>query len=315
MIYLLCSKFELSEFMFLGLQNINTILVPIKKHTPFIHRVIKAFHYKVCDKFYSNYYPSSITKQLRSITPNDCLIVFGEDSYSFYVLSHLCKDVKHKVAYFWNPCKDLNKQKVNRSLSKLVDMPGAIVEYIRSLGFKMATFDRQDSVNYNMAYFPQFYRLYNQNVSSAIEYDFFFCGRDKGRRNIIEEYKSLLSKIGTCKFLIIETNCTSDALGYFEYIKQIEKTRVICEVVQEGQTGMTIRALEALFLRKKLITNNSEISEYDFYHPNNILILDENTNSDTIENFIRRPYFEINNEIVNHYTVENLLHNLSKIDL
>ena len=156
-----------------------------------------------------------------------------------------------KVAYFWNPCKDLNKQKVNRSLSKSNNKPKAIVEYIRSLGFKMATFDRQDSINYNMAYFPQFYRFNKRNISSKIEYDFFFCGRDKGRRNIIDKYKYLFSKIGTCKFVIVETNCTTDALGYFEYIKQIEKSRVICEVVQNGQTGLTIRALEALFLEKK----------------------------------------------------------------
>ena len=313
MIYLLCSKYELSEFMFQGLRNINTILVPVRKHNPFIHRVIKAFHYKISDKFYSNYYPSSITKQLKGITPDDCLIAFGEDSYSFYVLSHLCKDVKNKVAYFWNPCKDLNKQKVNRSLSKLVDKPGAIVEYIRSLGFKMATFDRQDSINYNMAYFPQFYRSYNQNVSSAIEYDFFFCGRDKGRRNIIEKYKSLFSKIGTCKFLIVETNCTSDALGYFEYIKQIEKSRVICEVVQEGQSGLTVRALEALFFEKKLITNNVSIIEYDFYDKNNIYLFSDTTSEHDIIDFLSLPTKHIGSDRKMKYEVNNLLTYLSNL--
>lgn len=311
MIHVLISHYELSDFLFKDLKDIDTIFVPVRKHNTFIHRAIKAIYYHICDKVYSYCYPADIVKRLKEISSDDCLIVVGEDTYTYWMLSHICSHITNKVAYFWNPCKDLNKQKVNRSLSKSNNKPKAIVEYIRSLGFKMATFDRQDSINYNMAYFPQFYRFNKRNISSEIEYDFFFCGRDKGRRNIIDKYKYLFSKIGTCKFVIVETNSTADALGYFEYIKQIEKTRVICEVVQDGQTGLTIRAMEALFFGKKLITNNSSITEYDFYNPNNIFVFNNSTNKDDILRFLSTPLKCIDIFLLSRYDVHNIVHRLS----
>ena len=75
-------------------------------------------------------------------------------------------------------------------------------------------------------------------------------------------------------------------LRYYEYLKQIENSRIICEVVQKGQSGLTVRALEALFFEKKLITNNESIIEFDFYDSNNIFIFRDTTSENDIKNFL-----------------------------
>ena len=63
-------------------------------------------------------------------------------------------------------------------------------------------------------------------------------------------------------------------LKYAIYIKRALSARAFLEILQPGQSGMTIRTLEALFLNRKLITNNNNARTLDIYHPNNIYVLD-----------------------------------------
>lgn len=313
MIHILVSKYELSEYIFSGLEGVDTIFVPVRKRNSFFHRVVKALYYNVCDRLYSYYYPSDVNKRLKSIPADDCLIVIGEDSYSYWMLSHLCKHVKNKVVYFWNPCSSIQSQKVCKKVANSHDMAYSIVEYIRSLGFRMATFDKGDSEKYNMKYFPQFYRMpVTQTCISNCKSDFFFCGRDKGRKEIINKMQHLLSQLGYCKFIIPETN-GSDAIGYFSYLEEIRGTKIICEAVQPGQVGLTVRAVEALFHKKKLITNNKEIAKCDFYHPWNIFIFSSETNIKEIEEFINVPYINIEPNVINHYNVYTMVREMSEM--
>ncbi|MCR5313744.1 MAG: hypothetical protein K6E54_08935, partial [Bacteroidaceae bacterium] len=189
----------------------------------------------------------------------------------------------------------------------------SIVEYIRALGFKMATFDKNDSISYNMSFFPQFYREYKEELETInYKQDFFFCGRDKGRKEFINRMKEKLSQIGTCKFIITNT-ISQDAMGYNKYIEELKNSRVVCEAVQTGQEGLTVRALEALFLKKKLITNNVRIKEYDFFHPNNIFVISEDTDVLTVQDFLDRPYTDVDKDIIKNYDVYHLLNYLSNL--
>ena len=61
-------------------------------------------------------------------------------------------------------------------------------------------------------------------------------------------------------------------ISYEANVRHVWDSRCLIEIVQEGQTGITLRALEALVYRKKLITTCQAIANYDFYTPRNILI-------------------------------------------
>ena len=46
-----------------------------------------------------------------------------------------------------------------------------------------------------------------------------------------------------------------------------ESSRCVLDSAQAGQLGLTIRVLEALGAKKKLITTNEDVVNYDFYRP------------------------------------------------
>lgn len=48
---------------------------------------------------------------------------------------------------------------------------------------------------------------------------------------------------------------------------------IVIDLVQQGQTGWTLRILESVYLNKKVITNNSEILHSEFYSPERVFIL------------------------------------------
>lgn len=314
MIHVLISRYELSEYLFSDLDGIDTIFMPVRKHNSLPHRLVKAIYYKICPKVYSNYLSQDVSDRLKAITQNDTLIVIGEDIYFYWVLSHLCKHVKHKVAYFWNPCVSIENQKTCRQLQKTEDRAKAIVEYIRNLGFTMATFDSSDAVKYNMYYYPQFYRSYPEQteLTEKYDYDFYFCGRDKGRKTLIDFFQKRLSKFGKCKFIIIpESN--PDFMGYYDYIDEVKKAKVLCEIGQKGQTGLTIRALEALFFNKKMITTNEYVKQMDFYNPANILVLNQDTTDSEIEMFLNVRLKKYDSGILAKYDVKSMLASLSEV--
>lgn len=312
MIHVLIFQHALSSYLFSNIDDVDVIYIPVVKPNIF-HRIIRYVYYKYCSKLYSFYFPAEVNYKIKNIPANETLIFLEEDTYMYWVVSHLCKHVKHKVAYFWNPCSSIVGQKVCKKIHDKENKENAIVEYIRALGFKMATFDKDDSAKYDMAYFPQFYRKPHIGSSKqSFKQDFFFCGRDKGRKELVNCMKDLLTQVGVCNFLISGTN-SKDSLNYFEYIEELRNSRVLCEVVQPMQIGLTVRAMEALFYKKKLITNNFDIVNYDFYNANNILVINKETTVQNVENFLLLPYCEINSEIIDRYEIKNMLNYLSNI--
>lgn len=306
MIHVLISDDLLSEYLFKELDGIDTIFKPIVKHNPLIHRLIKGLYYKVWNGFYSYYLPKDVVLRLKRIPCDDTLIVIGEDSYSYFMLSHICSHVKKKVAYFWNPASILRSQKVCRTIAKQTNREAAVIDYIKKLGFSVATFDPNDSKEYNIGYFPQFYRFV-QSPSLETKYDFLFLGRDKGRKETLQSLEIRLRKFGRCNFNICGTNSSSDFIGYLDYIKLVKESRCLCEILQKSQSGMTVRAVEALFHSKKLLTNNSSIKKYDFYNKNNILVLTKDTKDEEIMNFMDAPLIEIDKSILKSYDVYSML--------
>jgi hypothetical protein len=66
-------------------------------------------------------------------------------------------------------------------------------------------------------------------------------------------------------------------------------------------------------MQKKIITTNKSISEYDFYNPNNILILDENSEIDINLDFFKTPYQALSDAIYYKYTIENWVKTVFKL--
>ena len=142
-----------------------------------------------------------------------------------------------------------------------------------------------------------------------------FVGRDKGRGKYLQFLQQEFKKQGLDSHFFISKNlewyeklfkATDNYLPYQTVLDLIGASRAILDIVQEGQTGLTLRPLEALFLNRKLITNNQDIENYDFYDKQNIFILGKDDLS-KIAPFIHSPMKHIPQEVKNYYNFSEWL--------
>ncbi len=169
-----------------------------------------------------------------------------------------------------------------------------------------------DCKKYNLKHNTTFYPYKLANNSVTLTYDVCFIGKDKGRLNEIMEIKNKLQENGLTTYFHISpthfyelrrNSVYKKAIPYSEVDKIISESNCIldCEVTKNA--GITIRPLEALYKRKKLITNNKNILYEDFYSSNNIFIWGHDDIS-ALKYFVRSPYVELPEEIYKKYTME-----------
>jgi hypothetical protein len=86
--------------------------------------------------------------------------------------------------------------------------------------------------------------------------------------------------------------------------KLYAETFAVLDIVRENQSGLSFRIFEAMAFQKKIITNNQNIKNYNFYNPINIVVM-ENENYNFDKTFFETPYQPLSNEIYNEYTLDN----------
>ena len=91
-----------------------------------------------------------------------------------------------------------------------------------------------------------------------------------------------------------------------ENLDVLRKTNTVFDIQHYMQSGLTIRTIEAIGSKRKLITANENIKKYDFYNSNNIYVLNEQ-NWGGIEDFIRHKYEPIPEEIHKKYSISSWL--------
>lgn len=228
-------------------------------------------------------------KWKKEINKYDKFIIF-ESLYNEKVAKKIKRSEKENkvIVYFWNYIDDNNKYILN---DKNID--------------EFWTFDKNDAKKYNMKYNPQFYTRNVKIQDEQNKYDVLFLGRPKTRKKDIVELEKKLKEEGIqTNFKIIENE--KDYVSYDEYLKMIAESKCILDYNQEGQVGLSLRPMEALFLERKLITNNTDIKNYDFYDHDNIFILGED-DINKLKEFINKPYKKINQDIIDYYDFEQWL--------
>lgn len=95
-------------------------------------------------------------------------------------------------------------------------------------------------------------------------------------------------------------------LSHQEIADVFEKSRIIIDVQHPDQTGLTMRTFELLAAKKKMITTNTQVILYDFYHPDNICVVDRNEPR-ILETFLNTGYRELPDEIYRRYHLAHWL--------
>ncbi|MDR0437872.1 MAG: hypothetical protein LBH22_06170 [Bacteroidales bacterium] len=174
------------------------------------------------------------------------------------------------------------------------------------------SFDPIDCETYDMNYNTTFYFNDIQLPHKNIIYDVCFVGYDKGRRKEIKRVEQMLTNV-KCKtnFYIVDDDAakrnykgTCPLISYEKTLEYIAESKAILDILQDNQVGLTVRSMEALFFKKKLITTQVSIKTQDFYHPDNIFILDID-NIEDFPSFLGKPYVETPRNIVENYDFAN----------
>lgn len=97
-----------------------------------------------------------------------------------------------------------------------------------------------------------------------------------------------------------------------EVMKVFKNSKCILDAPQAGQTGLTIRTIECLGAKRKLITTNKDIIKYDFYNENNILIYEGSIDKNAL--FFKSEYQDINENIYKKYSLREWLNYMLKGD-
>lgn len=192
--------------------------------------------------------------------------------------------------YCWNPISK------NPVLQKKLESVSRFVTAIYS-------FDKDECNKYGFRFAPMVYDFEAKSLPSrVIKYDVCFVGYLKARGDQISElYTYLTHHDYTVFFYVLDHENTNapmpfplhkEYLGHREYMNVLSESKAVLDITQPDQRGLTIRALETMYYQKKLITNNKDIVTYDFYNPENIFILGE----DSLENFhkfLSTPFVQI----------------------
>ncbi|MGO8698216.1 MAG: hypothetical protein ACLQVY_10915 [Limisphaerales bacterium] len=267
---------------------------------------------------YTNGYFKDIISRLHGRAISHILIIKGE-TITKHILQMLqsafpCARI---IFYMWDSIKNYPNLEENIGL---VD--------------KALSFDPDDSVaNRNVTFRPLFF---SRSFASApgfsqggVEYDVSFVGTIHSDRlrilnELEEQFRRLKLTFRKVYFLrsslqyywgklvdpayrshqvsdfVTRPIPSSDVRGIFF------KSRVIIDIQHPGQQGLTMRTVEALGSRRKLITTNATIRTYDFYSPENIHVIKRHGDALPPE-FFKTAGVDVPECVYHKYTIEGWL--------
>mgnify|MGYP001012672482 CR=1 FL=1 len=185
---------------------------------------------------------------------------------------------------------------------------------------------RVDKLNFLPLFYTKDYERIGQDSVMESEYDIVsICTAHPNRYKIIHqlfpELKQRGIKIFSYMFLnklqyiynkmFIQEfknarNCEFEftPLSEDESLAIIRKANTIFDIQHNRQSGLTMRTIETLGAKRKLITTNTNIKKYDFYNENNIFVLEE-YNLDRIVDFIKNRYNPVSEDIYRKYSLHS----------
>ena len=230
---------------------------------------------------------------LRRVRSGDVLIVFDISNPVLTDYLRRCVPTGCSLhAFFWNP------------LAKMFASPDEAVGMLRRQGYALSTFDGGDAQAFGLQLRRQFIATLPL-PQAPIDYDYYFVGASKGREALLRDLTTRLDSLGL-KGKCVVARSSEEWISYRENIDNVARSRCLIELLQQGQQGITLRALEALVYRRKLITNCHDVASLDFYRPQNILVWD-GQDADAMARFLATPMADVPADVSARYSLASWL--------
>ena len=270
---------------------------------------------KLCVK---KYYKNNV---LKLINQNQYDLIFIIVGMTFSFFPEMINEIKEKTAaqlimYQWDGEKNI---KFIKEYHKFAD--------------KLYTFDREDlNSNSKYIFLPLFYidkyKEVGLDTKKEYRYDVSYVGtahpkklyyinkmvndsKDLFKNKFIYHYipskfKFIFHKITSEEYKNVKyKDLNNKKLSSEEIMDIFKNSKCIFDSPQEGQSGLTIRTLECIGAKRKLITTNKDNINYDFYNPKNIYVYEDGFDKDSI--FFKCEYEEIDKDIYEKYSLKSWL--------
>lgn len=169
---------------------------------------------------------------------------------------------------------------------------------------EIVTYDFGEAKTYGLRHFDTlgYGAIMDTDKKDSFVQDVYFLGYAKDRlEEIYAAYKAFSEKGFRCKFIICgvpkakQWNAPgliySTPITYKENIQNVIRSKCILELIQGGSNAPTLRVMEALVYKRKLITNNAELLRQPYYDQNNMQVITKP--DEKCFEFLRKPINEI----------------------
>lgn len=191
------------------------------------------------------------------------------------------------------------------------------------------TFDRSDAKVYGINFRPLFFsKGFEATADEPPQWDISFIGTAHTDRYAVVSKVAAQLGVGVRSYFylflqahwvywlycVISPGFRSAKLSDFRFepltksdVQQVFfSSRAVLDIEHPQQTGLTMRTLETLGARKKLITTNANVLSYDFYSASNICVIDRFAPV-IPASFLLSPYFDVDPSIYQRYRLEGWL--------
>lgn len=222
------------------------------------------------------------------------------------------------VLYLWDSAKNL---------------PGSLD--IIPLFDKVFSFDKGDCQN-GINFLPLFYTDIYKNIADSHENTDYFCSyvgtAHPQKLKHINDMSALLAEHYPDQFIyhyipsklkyhyhklkdseyknVRFSDLETDKLSFDRVASIFSRSVCVLDASQAGQTGLTMRTIEALGAKRKLITTNQTVKDYDFYDPANIYVYTVGDEFDFESEFFNSPYKELPEDIYEKYSLSHWVSSL-----
>ena len=220
----------------------------------------------------SFYYEKSINYYLdKAPLKIDGIIIIRGENFTQGVIDKIYTKYPStkKVVYFWDSLKRMNNYEI-------------ILKNFENI----LTFDRVDAIKYNLIFRPLYFRIIDDTIKRNVKYNISFVGGIHSTRlDIVRKLKTQMIDNGlSFKFLLwispgsyfihrylTKKICKEDndlfcfhPIPYSAYIDLSLSSNVILDISHPQQNGLTMRTIESIGMKKKVLTTNTDIINYNF---------------------------------------------------
>lgn len=230
----------------------------------------------------------------------DFTLVIRPDAFPVSVIKELKSKSRKFIAYQWDGIEKFpevkNYFKFFDSFFCFENVPGVPnIKKTTNFYFDSDGFQETDSIVQNPGPVFYFVGLDWDNRREKIDKFVEFARLEWFKLNIyLQEFDPNPRKNPTIKYI-------NERITFAENIENVRKSDVLLDFIDPRHNGLSIRFFEGMYYRKKIITDNPEVRNYDFYHPDNIFILYKD-NFSGISEFVRKPYFNLPENVVRNYS-------------